>query len=225
MGACLWAKTEVSDTVSEMKLRRVLPVLTAIGAVFLRSAGALASETGVPGRVEAIPAPPLWTVLPFVVYLLVIALFPLFLNRLWEKNRNKLIVSIVAGIPVVAYLLLGHPHGAEWLSHSVKEYAAFIVLLGALFVISGGIYLRGSLAGTPIVNTGMMAVGAVLASFIGTTGASMLLIRPLLRANEKRQRKMHLVIFFIFIVANGGGMLTPLGDPPLFLGFLHGVPF
>jgi len=99
------------------------------------------------------------------------------------------------------------------------------VLLASLFVISGGVVLKGSLAGTPIVNTAFLALGAVLASFIGTTGASMLLVRPLLRANERRMRKVHIVIFFIFIVSNGGGMLTPLGDPPLFLGFLRGVPF
>jgi len=206
-------------------LRNVFPVLAAVGAMLLRSAGALAAGTGGPVPNAAIPAPPLWTALPFVAFLLAVAFFPLFLSRFWERNRNKLLVSIVAAIPAAAYLLMGHPCGVEWLMHSVKEYAAFIVLLGALFAISGGIYLRGSLAGTPLVNTAFLATGAVLASFIGTTGASMLLIRPLLRANEKRQRKTHLVIFFIFIVANGGGMLTPLGDPPLFLGFLRGVPF
>jgi Na+/H+ antiporter NhaD/arsenite permease-like protein len=208
-----------------MRLRSVVMALAALGAMFLQSAGAFASETGGPGPVEEIAAPPLWAALPFAVYLLIIALFPLFLGRFWEKNRNKLIMAVAAGTPAVAWLLLGHSHGAEWLLHSLKEYAAFIVLLGALFVISGGIYLRGSLAGTPLVNTAFLATGAVLASFIGTTGASMLLVRPLLRANEKRERKTHLVIFFIFIVANGGGMLTPLGDPPLFLGFLRGVPF
>jgi Na+/H+ antiporter NhaD/arsenite permease-like protein len=208
-----------------MKSLDALSILTAIGTVFLLPSFASASGTSGPCAVETIQAPPLWTALPFIGYLLVIALFPLFLGRFWEKNRNKLIVAVAAGIPVAAYLLAGHPHGAEWLLHSVKEYAAFIVLLGALFVISGGIHLKGSLAGTPLVNTAFMAIGAVLASVIGTTGASMLLIRPLLRANEKRRRKTHLVIFFIFIVANGGGMLTPLGDPPLFLGFLRGVPF
>jgi Na+/H+ antiporter NhaD/arsenite permease-like protein len=171
-------------------------------------------------------APPLLSVLPFALYLLAIAVIPLFLGHFWEKNRNKFILSIIASIPVVLYLLIGQgSHGFEWLLHSAKEYVAFIVLLAALFVISGGIYLKGSLAGTPLVNTGFMAIGAAIASFIGTTGASMLLIRPLLRANESRARKMHLVIFFIFIVSNGGGMLTPLGDPPLFLGFLRGVPF
>ncbi|MBI3857184.1 MAG: sodium:proton antiporter [Planctomycetes bacterium] len=167
--------------------------------------------------------PPTWSVLPFTVYLLVIAVVPLFLPHFWEKNRNKLIVALAASIPAAAYLFTAHE--GHLLLDSLKEYAAFIVLLASLFVISGAVYLKGSLAGTPIVNTAFLAVGALLASFIGTTGASMLLIRPLLRANEKRMRKVHIVIFFIFIVSNGGGMLTPLGDPPLFLGFLRGVPF
>jgi Na+/H+ antiporter NhaD/arsenite permease-like protein len=172
---------------------------------------------------ESIGRPPVWSVLPFTGYLLVIAVVPLFLGHFWEKNRNKLIVAIAASIPAAVYLLTSH--GGHLLLDSLKEYVAFIVLLAALFVISGGVVLKGSLAGTPIVNTGFLALGALLASFIGTTGASMLLIRPMLRANEKRLRKVHIVIFFIFIVSNGGGMLTPLGDPPLFLGFLRGVPF
>lgn len=167
--------------------------------------------------------PPLWSVLPFALYLLAIAVVPLFFGPFWEKNRNKLIVALVAGIPTAAYLLTSH--GGHLLLDSLKEYVAFIVLLAALFAISGGVYVKGSLAETPVTNTLFLAVGAVLASFIGTTGASMLLVRPLLRANKKRVKKMHIVIFFIFIVSNGGGMLTPLGDPPLFLGFLRGVPF
>jgi len=105
------------------------------------------------------------------------------------------------------------------------EYLPFIVLLAALFVISGGIYIKGSLAGTPLSNSMFLVIGATLASFIGTTGASMVLIRPLLRANQAREKKVHLVVFFIFVVSNCGGLLTPLGDPPLFLGFLKGVPF
>jgi Na+/H+ antiporter NhaD/arsenite permease-like protein len=170
--------------------------------------------------------PPAWSVIPFAAYLLAIALVPLFAHHFWESNRNKFVVAVAASVPVLVYLLALEPHhGPHWLLHSMKEYVAFIVLLGALFVISGGVYLRGSLAGTPIVNTGVIALGALLASFIGTTGASMLLIRPLLRANVARERKVHIVVFFIFIVSNGGGMLTPLGDPPLFLGFLRGVPF
>jgi Na+/H+ antiporter NhaD/arsenite permease-like protein len=127
------------------------------------------------------------------------------------------------GLPVAAALCL--TGRAAWLVHSAKEYAAFITLLAALFVISGGVHLRGALAGTPLANTTLLGIGAVLASFVGTTGASMLLLPPLLRANEERERKMHIVVFFIFIVSNAGGMLTPLGDPPLYLGFLRGVPF
>ena len=115
--------------------------------------------------------------------------------------------------------------GVETLVEKAKEYTSFIILLAALFVITGGIYVQGSLSGTPLVNTGVMAFGAVLANLIGTTGASVLLIRPLLRANAPRQRKAHVVVFFIFVVSNCGGLLTPLGDPPLFLGFLKGVPF
>jgi Na+/H+ antiporter NhaD/arsenite permease-like protein len=167
--------------------------------------------------------PPAWSVLPFAGYLLVIAVVPLFFAHFWEKNRNKLIVAILASIPAAGYLLsAGEGH---LLLDSLKEYGTFIVLLASLFIISGGVYLRGSLAGTPLINTLFLTIGAVLASFIGTTGASMLLLRPLLRANEKRMKKTHIVIFFIFIVSNGGGLLTPLGDPPLFLGFLRGVPF
>ncbi|HEX7898780.1 MAG TPA: sodium:proton antiporter [Planctomycetota bacterium] len=170
-------------------------------------------------------APPLWTIFPFCAYLLVIAVLPLFLPHFWEHNKNKLILAVVASLPVIGWLLFSANHGGHLLYDSLKEYAAFIVLLASLFIISGGVYLKGSLAGTPLVNTVMLGIGALVASFIGTTGASMLLIRPLLRANEKREKKVHLVIFFIFIVSNGAGMLTPLGDPPLFLGFLRGVPF
>jgi Na+/H+ antiporter NhaD/arsenite permease-like protein len=170
-------------------------------------------------------APPTWTVFPFAAFLLVIAITPLLFGHFWEKNRNKFLLAVLASLPVLGYLLFRAEHGGEWLHHSLREYVAFIALLASLFIISGGVYLRGSLAGTPAVNTSLLGIGALLASFIGTTGASMLLIRPLLRANEKRSRRVHLVIFFIFIVSNGAGMLTPLGDPPLFLGFLRGVPF
>jgi Na+/H+ antiporter NhaD/arsenite permease-like protein len=111
------------------------------------------------------------------------------------------------------------------LVHTAREYAAFVILLGALFVIAGGVVVRGTLAGTPGLNTLLLGVGAALASVVGTTGASMLLIRPVLRANAVRRRKAHVVVFFIFLVSNAGGLLTPLGDPPLFLGFLRGVPF
>ena len=165
---------------------------------------------------------PAWSVLPFALMLLAIAVLPLVAGRFWERNRNKALLSAVLGVPVALWTAL-LDSGA--LLHTASEYLAFIVLLGALFVISGGVVIRGTLAGTPGLNAVLLGSGAVLASLIGTTGASMVLIRPLLRANSIRFRKAHVVVFFIFMVANAGGLLTPLGDPPLFLGYLRGVPF
>jgi len=178
------------------------------------------------GALEMAKQLPLISVLPFVLMLLSIAVLPLFAEHWWEHNRNKAIVAAVCALPILIYLgIAWGPEGRLVLEDKMIEYIAFIVLLAALFTISGGIYLQGSLAGTPLVNTGMLAVGAVLANLIGTTGASVVLIRPLLRANRSRWNKAHIVVFFIFVVANCGGLLTPLGDPPLFLGFLMGVPF
>ena len=169
---------------------------------------------------------PLWTVLPFVILLLCIAILPLVAGHWWERNRNKAIVSGVLALIVAVYLFATHPQeGPHELFEKLKEFTSFIILLGSLYIISGGIYVKGSLNGTPLANTALLAIGAVLASVIGTTGASVLLIRPLLRANATRLAKTHSVVFFIFVVSNCGGLLTPLGDPPLFLGFLKGVPF
>jgi Na+/H+ antiporter NhaD/arsenite permease-like protein len=175
---------------------------------------------------------PLWTIVPFVALLLAIAILPLATPHWWEHNRNKLKVALVCGLPVgiyMAWLATERDVALDLHVHPVlaalHEYVAFILLLFALFAISGGVFLRGTPAGTPSVNTAILAIGALIASFVGTTGASMLLIRPLLRANAVRKRRAHIVIFFIFVVSNCGGLLTPLGDPPLFLGFLHGVPF
>ena len=165
---------------------------------------------------------PLWSIGPFVLMLLSIAIIPLLFPHWWDKNTNKLLLSLAVSIPVLTVIVPTAPH---LLLDSMKDYFSFMVLLGALFVISGGIFIKGEMAGTPLVNTVFLAVGAVLANLIGTTGASMLLIRPYLRANHARKHQAHLVIFFIFIVSNVGGALTPLGDPPLFLGFLRGVPF
>ena len=165
---------------------------------------------------------PVYTVVPFVVILLGIAVLPLAAPRWWESNRNKLLVSIVLGLPVLILYLVREPSA---LVHMAEEYVSFIVLLAALYVISGGILMRGDLLATPRVNSTFLAIGSVLASFIGTTGASMLLVRALLQTNRERTRVRHTVIFFIFLVSNIGGMLTPLGDPPLFLGYLQGVPF
>ena len=164
-------------------------------------------------------------ILPFALLLACVALFPLLNPHWWEHNRNKGMIAAILGIPVALYLMTFGAHGLEAMEHAAKEYASFLMLLGSLFVISGGIYVRGALRGSPALNTAFMAFGACIASFIGTTGASMLLIRPLLRANGHRKQVAHIVVFFIFIVSNCGGLLTPLGDPPLFLGFLKGVPF
>jgi Na+/H+ antiporter NhaD/arsenite permease-like protein len=165
---------------------------------------------------------PLASALPFVVLLLAIAFAPLVAPQWWHHNRNKALLALVVAAPVAVYLGVTAPH---LLLEKAHEYAGFIVVIGALFVISGGIHIQGSLSGTPLVNTGMLGIGAVLANLVGTTGASVLLIRPLLRANKRRKRVAHIVIFFIFTVANCGGLLTPIGDPPLLLGFLKGVPF
>jgi Na+/H+ antiporter NhaD/arsenite permease-like protein len=168
------------------------------------------------------PDIPYVAVAPFVVILLGIAILPLVAGHWWEKNRNRLIFTAIVTVPTAGYLAT-----LDWhmLLHAGEEYFSFIFLLGSLFIISGGVVLRGELKQSPWVNAGLLAVGAVLASVIGTTGASMLLIRPYLRANRVRDYSRHLPIFFIFIVSNAGGLLTPLGDPPLFLGFLRGVPF
>jgi Na+/H+ antiporter NhaD/arsenite permease-like protein len=168
---------------------------------------------------------PVWSALPFVGILLSIALFPLLAPVFWHHNfgRISLAWSLILAIPFLVAYQSAALHAI--LHVYIIDYIPFIILLGGLFTVSGGIYLRGSLAGTPLVNTMLLLVGTILASLIGTTGASMLLIRPVLRANKARQNKIHIIIFFIFLVSNIGGSLTPLGDPPLFLGFLHGVPF
>ena len=163
---------------------------------------------------------PLWSVLPFAGLLLAIAIVPMFAGQWWERHYEK--VSLGFGLPVALYFAIGAP---ATLAHTAHEYVSFIVLIGTLFTITGGILVRGAFQPTPLINSAFLAVGAVLANLIGTTGASMLLIRPLLRANARRQQPAHIVVFFIFLVSNIGGTLTPLGDPPLFLGYLEGVPF
>ena len=168
------------------------------------------------------PEIPLLICLPFVIILLLIAIMPLAMPRFWERNRNKALIGGLVSLPVLYYLIIKLP---EELWRTGMDYFSFIVLLASLFVISGGILLRGDLRATPLANTIFLLFGAVLANFVGTTGASMLLIRPLLKTIRKRKHTMHIPVFFIFLVSNIGGTLTPLGDPPLFLGYLRGVPF
>jgi Na+/H+ antiporter NhaD/arsenite permease-like protein len=166
--------------------------------------------------------PAAYWLIPFVTLILAIAVLPLATPHFWERNLNKLIFAVACALPVLAYYSFASPAA---LAHAAAEYVSFIVLLGSLFVISGGLALQGDIRATPAVNAGFLAIGALLASFIGTTGASMLLIRPLLDTNKERRHVTHTVVFFIFLVSNVGGCLTPLGDPPLFLGYLAGVPF
>lgn len=168
---------------------------------------------------------PLWSIIPFVGILLSIAFCPLFVPHFWHRHYVK--ISFGWGLSMaIPFIISYQMEAVHALLHIVLlDYIPFIILLWALYTISGGILFRGTLIGTPWLNTGILFIGVVLASWMGTTGAAMLLIRPFLRANQHRQNRTFMVCFFIFLVANIGGSLTPLGDPPLFLGFLHGVPF
>ncbi len=164
------------------------------------------------------------SMLPFVLMLASIAIFPLTLNHYWEKNKNKLIIGLLLSIPVIIYLLSAGLT-EKLFDTIVFDYIPFIILLGSLFIITGGIYLTGDIEAKPKINTLFLGIGAVLASFMGTTGAAMLLIRPVIQTNKEREFKVHTILFFIGIVANCGGLLTPLGDPPLFMMYLRGAPF
>ncbi|WP_042422740.1 sodium:proton antiporter [Comamonas granuli] len=167
-----------------------------------------------------------WWGVPFVGILLSIAVMPLLAPIFWHHHFGKVAAGWALLFLVPFAVAFGPGLAFASLVHAlVAEYIPFVILLTALFTVAGGIYIRGNLHGSPGLNTGLLAMGAVLASFMGTTGASMLLIRPLIRANDNRRHKAHVVVFFIFIVSNAGGSLTPLGDPPLFLGFLKGVDF
>jgi len=201
-----------------------------------------AGAHGAHGEASAHFSPPLTAVAPFVILLLCIAILPLIhsVEHWWHHNRNKFIIAASLAVVTLVYYLLrstGFGHGEDMarpgvptvlkvLEHAVLgDFVPFIVLLFSLYTISGGIQLRGDLRARPAVNTAFLGLGAILASIIGTTGASMLLIRPLLQTNSERKHVRHTVIFFIFLVSNIGGCLLPTGDPPLFLGYLRGVPF
>ncbi|NTW84353.1 MAG: citrate transporter [Chlorobiaceae bacterium] len=181
-----------------------------------------AASSAVPSFQHIAQVPPSWLVLPFVLLLLMIATGPLFFHRFWERHYPK--VSIGLGAFVAAFYGFMMEGGIEVLSHTLQEYLSFITLIASLFVVSGGILIRIEKRGSPFTNALLLLSGAVLSNLIGTTGASMLLIRPFLRMNAGRLKAFH-IVFFIFIVSNIGGALTPIGDPPLFLGFLKGVPF
>ncbi len=198
----------------------------ALAAVFVCT-GSGTYAPGTPGIDEPLGERiPIGFVVPFVLLLLSIALMPLVAHDWWKDDGNKAKVAAFFSLPVIVLFIFHFgDSGGHALVHQGMEYASFIVLLGALYVISGGILIEGAFRGTTASNTLLLGLGAVLANLIGTTGASLVLIRPLIRGNLRRRHVVHVPVFFIFIVANCGGLLTPLGDPPLFLGFLKGVPF
>lgn len=214
------------------RIKIILPVFLVISLFFLStvSIGAplsakVAADTAAVhgGNAEMIEhTPPSWLmIIPFVLLLLMIATGPLFYKHFWEKHYPKL--SILLGVGVAGYYLF-YLHDYHALMHTLTEYISFIALLASLFVASGGIHIKVDRKATPMVNVIFLLIGGVIANIIGTTGAGMLLIRPFIRMNKDRIKPYH-IIFFIFIICNVGGALTPIGDPPLFLGYLSGVPF
>ncbi len=185
---------------------------------------------------EATHSVPVYSLIPFILMLGSIAVLPLVAHHWWESNKNKLIVSLILGLITIAWIIIQNvSHGLDHrvlheLNHELKhavlyDYIPFICLLGSLFVTTGGILVQGDIQSKPIVNTTILGIGAVLASIMGTTGAAMLLIRPLISTNKERKFKVHTILFFIATVANTGGLLTPLGDPPLFMMYLRGADF
>ncbi|MFT5454077.1 MAG: Na+/H+ antiporter NhaD/arsenite permease-like protein [Myxococcota bacterium] len=235
--ACTASRSCVPQRPITRLARRALAIVAPLALLLAPALAAAAGGAGAEAAGHAGPhlgdVLPLWSVVPFAGLLLCIALLPMVAAHWWHHTKNQLLVALAWASPVFFWLLytgmtdhgtLGHDamHG---LKHAVAEYVSFIGLLGSLYVISGGILLRGDLEGKPSTNTAFLAIGSVLANVIGTTGASMLLIRPMLRTNSERKHTWHIPLFFIFLVSNIGGALTPIGDPPLFLGYLRGIDF
>jgi len=198
----------------------VTRILTALAAALLCVLPAHAAES-IDGAALSLA----W-VIPFVGMLLSIAVFPMLAPKVWHHHFGKIAIFWALAFAVPFGIVYGGIASAHAVWHAMAiEYIPFIVLLYALFAVAGGILVRGDIHGTPVANTSMIAFGTLMASLLGTTGAAMLMIRPLIRANAHRPRNVHVFVFFIFLVANIGGSLTPLGDPPLFLGYLQGVSF
>jgi Na+/H+ antiporter NhaD/arsenite permease-like protein len=231
--------------------RQIVAEQAAHGGAADEHAPLTAATEGAPAAKPDNTSPPFWTVVPFLLLLGGIAVLPLVpaTEHWWESNLHRFYVAVAFSILVLAYYAFVHkaPLDGHWPAHHVvaptdnsvqggfvrtvlanailSEFIPFIVLLFSLYTISGGIRITGDLQAHPMTNAAFMAVGALLASFIGTTGAAMLLIRPVLETNQERKHVAHTIVFFIFIVCNCGGCLLPIGDPPLFLGYLQGVPF
>ena len=201
------------------------PGLAALLIIFVAPGLALAAGEAGTGGDHLGHVLPLWSMIPFVGILFSIAVMPLLAPQIWHHHFGKIAAgwAVLFALP---FLMAFQGEAFHEIAHiALIDYVPFIIVLWGLFTIGGGIVLKGSLVGTPVVNTILLLIGTLLASWVGTTGAAMLLIRPVIRANAWRTSKQHIIIFFIFLVANIGGSLTPLGDPPLLLGFIHGVPF
>lgn len=205
-------------------MKKVFKIILSTAFVFLMSASAVfADEAAHEAVSEALP---IWSIIPFVGMLLSIAVIPLIKPEWWEKNM--LWVALAWSAVFLVPFAIAYGIGETWfrfLESVLLDYVPFIVLLFGLFVVAGGIALKGTLVGTTKVNVVLLLIGTLLASWIGTTGAAMLMIRPIIKANAWREKKVHIIVFFIFMVANAGGCLTPLGDPPLFMGFQRGISF
>lgn len=204
---------------------RLLPFIgmVLVGSVMdPQTAAAAGTDPSHPGLGSVLPV---WSIIPFAGILLSIALCPLLTPKFWHHHYGKVSAFWAMAFAIPA-IYVYHEMAIFPIAHIyLIDYIPFIILLWGLFTISGGIVVSGSLRGTPGVNSILLLIGTILASWVGTTGASMVMIRPVMRANRDRERKGHIIVFFIFLVSNIGGALTPLGDPPLFLGFLHNVPF
>jgi Na+/H+ antiporter NhaD/arsenite permease-like protein len=210
-------KPRIKSVFGSLFALMLLTMLAMADVCFAESASAAGHDIG--------RSLPVWTVIPFGGILLSIALCPLLASHFWHKHFGK-VAGFWALVFAVPFLIFFREIAAYEILHILLiDYIPFIILLWGLFTIAGGITVGGSLRGTPLMNVILLLIGTILASWVGTTGASMVMIRPVLRANKDRVRKAHILCFFIFLVANIGGSLTPLGDPPLFLGFLHNVPF
>lgn len=204
-----------------LTIQKFALAVVALSLLLVATPALAAEEHGLPGAAMS-----LWWALPFAGLLISIATGPLLFHHAWENHYGKIAAGWAALVIVPLAFAFGAPTAVEAVLHALLlEYMSFIVLLFALFTISGGILVAGNIHGTPWVNAGLLLIGSILASIIGTTGASMILIRPIIRANDNRPFNAHVVVFFIFLVSNIGGSLTPLGDPPLFVGFLRGVDF
>jgi Na+/H+ antiporter NhaD/arsenite permease-like protein len=224
--------TPIHSSPSSYRWQTLVSSRAAIGTVAAVAAAVIVSRlmpdapAGYEVALEHIArALPLWTGLPFAGMLLSIALFPLLAPGFWHHHYKKVAVGWAFVFFGPFFTQYGVLAAIRLLEVLLIDYVPFLILLWGLYTVSGGIYLRATLVATPALNASFLVAGLVLASLMGTTGASMLLIRPMLRANHWRKRKAHVFVFFIFLVSNLGGLLTPLGDPPLFLGFIHGVPF